>query len=37
MNWPDRPTNQSIGPIYVADAVHEPSAAPVRMPMVKTV
>jgi len=33
MNWPDRPIDQSIGPKNVADAAHEPSAAPVRTPM----
>lgn len=34
MNWPDRPTDQSIGPKNVADQAHEPSTAPVHMPMI---
>jgi len=34
MHWPDRPIDQSIEPKNVADAAHEPSAAPVRTPMV---
>jgi len=33
MNWPERPTDQSIGSQNVADAAHEPSAAPVRASM----
>jgi hypothetical protein len=37
MNWPDRPTDQSIGPKNVADAAHKPSAVPVRTPMSKII
>jgi len=33
MNWLDRPIDQSIGPKNVADATHEPFAAPLLTPM----